>query len=62
METRKPDWLKVKICSGPETNTVNRLLNKLSLHTVCQEGNCPNLMECFSKKNCYFYDIRQSMY
>lgn len=54
METRKPDWLKVKICSGPETNTVNRLLNKLSLHTVCQEGNCPNLMECFSKKTATF--------
>ena len=54
MEIRKPDWLKVKIRSGPETNTVNELLNRLSLHTVCEEANCPNLMECFSKKTATF--------
>lgn len=54
MATRKPDWLRVKMCSGPETNTVKEILNRLSLHTVCQEANCPNLMECFSKKTATF--------
>lgn len=54
MEMRKPDWLKVKIRSGAESNTVNQILNRLSLHTVCQEANCPNLMECFSKKTATF--------
>lgn len=54
MEMRKPDWLKVKIRSGLEANTVNGILERLSLHTVCQEANCPNLMECFSKKTATF--------
>ena len=54
MEIRKPEWLKVKICSGPESNTVKGLLDRLSLHTVCQEANCPNLMECFNKKTATF--------
>lgn len=54
MEIRKPDWLKVKIRSGAESNTVNETLNRLSLNTVCKEANCPNLMECFSKKTATF--------
>lgn len=54
MVTRKPDWLRIKVCGGPETNTVKGILNRLSLHTVCQEANCPNLMECFSKKTATF--------
>ncbi|MDD3840785.1 MAG: lipoyl synthase [Clostridia bacterium] len=54
MQNGKPDWLKVKYCSGAQTDTVRGLLNRLSLHTVCQEANCPNLMECFSKKTATF--------
>ncbi|NMB26983.1 MAG: lipoyl synthase [Tissierellia bacterium] len=54
MRIRKPDWLKVKIPNGAESNAVNEILNRLSLNTVCKEANCPNIMECFSKKTATF--------
>lgn len=50
----KPDWLKIKLYGSNKLNEVVELLNKLSLHTVCEEANCPNLMECFSKKTATF--------
>ena len=31
-----------------------RLLKQSSLHTVCQEANCPNIAECFGKKTATF--------
>jgi len=49
MEQRKPEWLKIKIQSGKGKASVETLLEQLSLHTVCEEANCPNLMECFNR-------------
>jgi len=54
MEKRKPDWLKIKISSNAELHSVVDMMRKLNLHTVCEEANCPNLMECFSKKTATF--------
>ena len=54
MENRKPDWLKIKISSSSQLNNVVDMVRKLNLHTVCEEANCPNLMECFSKKTATF--------
>lgn len=54
MENRKPDWLKIKISSSSQLNNVVDMIRKLNLHTVCEEANCPNLMECFSKKTATF--------
>jgi lipoic acid synthetase len=54
MITRKPDWLRIKHRKNEETEQVISLLNRLSLHTVCQEAMCPNLLECFSKKTATF--------
>ena len=54
MENRKPDWLKIKISSNAQLHDVAEMLRKLNLHTVCEEANCPNLMECFSKKTATF--------
>jgi lipoic acid synthetase len=50
----KPDWLKVRVHSGQPKNEVVELLNRLSLHTVCEEANCPNLSECFGRKTATF--------
>jgi lipoic acid synthetase len=54
MEKRKPDWLKVQYQDPKKIAKVKRLLNHLSLHTVCEEANCPNKMECFSKGTATF--------
>nr|MBK5236049.1 lipoyl synthase [Clostridium sp.] len=54
LENRKPDWLKIKISSSAELHSVIDMMRKLNLHTVCEEANCPNLMECFSNKTTTF--------
>ena len=43
----RPDWLKVKIRSSESFDRVSRMINDLSLHTVCQEARCPNIFECW---------------
>ncbi|MTI54969.1 MAG: lipoyl synthase [Geosporobacter ferrireducens] len=54
MHKTKPDWLKIKVTGGENRKQVEEILNRLSLHTVCEEANCPNLMECFCKKTATF--------
>lgn len=54
MYQSKPQWLRVKISTQQNTDEVYELLNKLSLHTVCEEANCPNMLECFSRKTATF--------
>ncbi len=50
MDRPKPKWLRVKYRGSDEIIKVQNLLKNLSLNTVCQEANCPNLMECFDRK------------
>lgn len=48
METGvRPAWLNKKIRLA-ECASVERVLDDLGLHTVCQEAACPNRGECFS--------------
>lgn len=51
---KKPDWLKVRIPSGPNYGKVNRLLSSQALHTVCQEARCPNRSQCFHQGTATF--------
>lgn len=44
---RKPDWLRVRLPSGENYETVKANVRRLDLHTVCQEALCPNLGECW---------------
>lgn len=54
MNKRKPEWLRVKLQGAEKTHEVKEMLNRLSLHTVCQEANCPNLIECFGRRTATF--------
>ena len=49
MVTRKPDWLRAKLPSGPAYGEVRRLVEGTQLHTVCQSAQCPNIGECWSR-------------
>lgn len=51
---RKPEWLRIKLDQGRNLDYVKTILTKFSLNTVCEEANCPNRMECFSKKTATF--------
>ncbi len=50
----KPVWLKQK---GPDPRVfeeMGRMLESLSLHTVCESANCPNIGQCFESKTATF--------
>jgi len=51
---RKPAWLKKPLPKGGDYQRVRGLLSKAGLNTVCQEANCPNMFECFSKNTATF--------
>ncbi|MCD4719432.1 MAG: lipoyl synthase [Desulfobacula sp.] len=50
----KPPWLKKSLPKGGDYQRVRSLLSNAGLHTVCQEANCPNMFECFSKNTATF--------
>ncbi|HVZ65105.1 MAG TPA: lipoyl synthase [Lacunisphaera sp.] len=47
--SRKPDWLRAKLPSGPGYQATRRLVDDNRLHTVCQSAQCPNIGECWSR-------------
>jgi len=51
---RKPEWMRVRLSDPGKLNRVNALIEELSLNTVCKEANCPNRLECYSKKTATF--------
>jgi len=51
---RKPDWIRIKAPVTPEVIRLKKALRQQNLHTVCEEANCPNLGECFSKGTATF--------
>jgi lipoyl synthase len=50
----KPEWLKIRLNMGDDFLEVRRIMNDLSLHTVCQEARCPNIYECWSNRTATF--------
>jgi len=50
----RPEWLKVRIRADDSFNRVDRLIQDLSLHTVCQEARCPNIFECWGEGTATF--------
>ena len=51
---RKPDWIRSKITNSREFFVTKSIVNKNNLKTVCQEANCPNITDCWSKKHATF--------
>lgn len=50
----KPRWLRRSLPSGPDYEKIRSLLKNHSLTTVCQEAQCPNQFECYSKGTATF--------
>ncbi len=51
---KKPNWIRSKILDTKIYFTTKEIVNKNNLNTVCQEANCPNITECWSKKHATF--------
>jgi lipoic acid synthetase len=45
---RKPNWLKIKLPSGDAYQKIKSQRVQLGLSTVCEQGQCPNLGECWN--------------
>jgi lipoic acid synthetase len=54
MQTKRPDWLRVKLPGGEEYHRMKDLLRTADLHTVCEEAVCPNIGECFGQGTATF--------
>jgi len=51
---RKPYWIRSKIIDTQNFFKTKQIINKKKLYTVCEEANCPNISECWSKKHATF--------
>lgn len=44
---RKPSWLRSDIPAGENYVRLKNMIKERGLHTICEEGKCPNLAECW---------------
>ncbi len=51
---KKPSWIRSKLLNSKEFFITKTIINKSNLVTVCQEANCPNITECWSKRHATF--------
>ena len=51
---KKPEWIRSKLSDSKEFFLTKTVVNKNNLVTVCQEANCPNITECWSKRHATF--------
>ena len=51
---KKPEWIRSKLVNSQIFFKTKEVVNRNKLNTVCQEANCPNITECWSKKHATF--------
>jgi lipoic acid synthetase len=51
---KKPNWIRSKLTNSKEFFLTKSIVNQYKLKTVCQEANCPNIAECWSKRHATF--------
>ena len=49
-----PEWLRRPIGKASELSTVQKIIKQRQIHTICEEGRCPNRGECYSNKTATF--------
>jgi lipoyl synthase len=49
-----PPWLRRSIGTASELSTVQQIVKQRQIHTICEEGRCPNRAECYSQKTATF--------
>ena len=54
MTARLPFWFKQKPSNPEVMIPMERLLESLSLHTICESAHCPNVGDCFLRKTATF--------
>jgi lipoic acid synthetase len=49
-----PPWVKRSIGNARDISTVQQIIKQRQLHTICEEGRCPNRGECYAQKTATF--------
>lgn len=60
MRQQKPAWLTKRIGVKETIEDTVRSVQNSSLHTVCEEACCPNLVECYAQKTATFLLLGKS--
>jgi lipoyl synthase len=51
---RLPPWFKVNLHQGPDYRDIRNTMDRLGLHTICEEARCPNVWECWNNRTATF--------
>jgi lipoyl synthase len=54
MTTRLPEWVRRSIGTASQVSTVEKIIKQRGIHTICEEGRCPNRAECYAQKTATF--------
>jgi lipoic acid synthetase len=54
VDTRRPEWLKVRLPAGPNYADLVGIMRTQQMHTVCEEARCPNIGECWGRRTATF--------
>ena len=49
-----PSWLRRSMGKASDISTVQRIIKQRKIHTICEEGRCPNRGECYAQKTATF--------
>ena len=49
-----PTWLRRSVGKASEMSAVQRIIKRRNIHTICEEGRCPNRGECYAQKTATF--------
>ncbi|MDJ0554151.1 MAG: lipoyl synthase [Microcoleaceae cyanobacterium MO_207.B10] len=49
-----PRWLRPSLGKASDISTVQKIIKQRQLHTICEEGRCPNRGECYAQNTATF--------
>ena len=55
-----PSWLKRPIGKASQLSRVQRIIKQRQIHTICEEGRCPNRAECYARDTATFLLMGQT--
>lgn len=47
----RPKWIRKRLSFDKSYFETQQLVQKAKLHTICESGQCPNIVECWSRKS-----------
>src|SRR5256884_2969863 len=51
---RIPEWIRVRVHEGEHYRQLKQLVRERRLHTVCEEAQCPNIFDCWTRRTATF--------